>query len=87
MVIHRRSQISVSALTLSLPNLKLFLFCFFIFFVCVCVFFFSNYCLERSLFVKLKDWTSNSVDPDEPSYLYVCCLQKTVTTMLALQHN
>ena len=23
-----------------------------------------NYCLERNLYVKLKDWMSNSVDPD-----------------------
>ena len=25
----------------------------------------TNYGLKRSLYVKLKDWMSNSVDPDE----------------------
>ena len=48
-------------------------------------FFLTNYRLERSLYVslhvKLKDWMSNSVDPDEtahyePSHLDLCCLQK-----------
>ena len=42
-----------------------------------------HYRLERSLYVKFKDWMSNSVDPDEtahyaPSHLVLCCLQKTV---------
>ena len=39
--------------------------------------------MERSLYVKLKDWMSNSVDPDEtahnePSHLDLCCLQKPI---------
>ena len=39
--------------------------------------------LERDLYVKLKDWLSNSVDPDEtahhePSHLDICCLIKPV---------
>ena len=47
-------------------------------------FFFSltNYCLERRLYVKLKDWMSNSVDPDamaiELSHFDLCCLQKPI---------
>ena len=45
----------------------------------VCFFFLANFCLERSLYVKLKDRMSNSVDPDEtalyePSHLDLCCL-------------
>ena len=44
---------------------------------------FFNLLFERSLYVKLKDWTSNSVDPDEtahyePSHLDLCCLQKPI---------
>ena len=39
--------------------------------------------MERSLYVKLKDQMSNSVDPDEMvhyelSHLDLCCLQKPV---------
>ena len=39
--------------------------------------------MERSLYVKLKDWMSNSVDPDEtahyePSHLDLRCLQKPI---------
>ena len=39
--------------------------------------------MERSLYVKFKDCTSNSVDPDEtahhePSHLDLCCLQKPI---------
>ena len=30
----------------------------------VCFFILTNYRLERRLYVKLKDWMSNSVDPD-----------------------
>ena len=42
---------------------------------------FNNYQLEISLYVKLKDWMSNSIDPDEtahyePSHLDLRCLQK-----------
>ena len=44
------------------------------------LFFLTNYRLERSLYVKLKDWLSNSVHPDEtahePSHLDRCWLQK-----------
>ena len=40
-------------------------------------FFFLNYRLERSLYVKLTVWMSNSLDPDyEPSHLDLQCLQK-----------
>ena len=34
----------------------------------VCFFSLTNYRLERSLYVKLKDWISNSVDPDETAH-------------------
>ena len=49
----------------------------------VCFVLKRNYCLEPSLYVKLKDWTSNSVDPYElahyePSHLDLCCLQKPI---------
>ena len=49
----------------------------------VCFAFLTNYRLERSLYVKLKDCMSNSVDPDEtahhePSHLDLCCLQKPI---------
>ena len=45
--------------------------------------FFSNYRLERSLYVKLKDCMSNSIDPDEtahykPSHLDLSFLQKPI---------
>ena len=74
-------------LTLSMPNLRRHLSSFyvFVFFFFLLLFFFSffltNYCLERSLYVKLKDLTSNSIDPNEtahyePSHLDLCCLQK-----------
>ena len=48
--------------------------------VVVCL---TNYRLERSLYAKLKDWMSNSVDPvgtahDEPSHLDLRCLQKPI---------
>ena len=48
-----------------------------------CFFFYINYRLERSLYVKLKYGMSNSVDPnetahDEPSHLDLCCLQKPI---------
>ena len=32
------------------------------------VFILTNYRLERRLHVKLKDWMSNSVDPDETAH-------------------
>ena len=46
----------------------------------------TNYRLERYIYVKLKDWMSNSVDPDETAHwavssgcmLDVCCLQKPI---------
>ena len=46
-------------------------------------YFLTNYRLERSLYIKLKDWMSNSIDPDEtahyePSHLDLCCLQKPI---------
>ena len=45
-------------------------------------FFKTNYHLERSLYIKLKEWMSNSADPDEtahePSHLDLCCLQKPI---------
>ena len=45
--------------------------------------FIANYRLERSLYVKLKDWISNSKDPgetahDEPSHLDLCSLEKPI---------
>ena len=33
-----------------------------------CFFFLTNYRLERRLYVKLKDWMSNSVDPNETAH-------------------
>ena len=35
----------------------------------------TNYRLERRSYVKLKDWMSNSVDPDETD---LCCLKKPI---------
>ena len=40
--------------------------------------FLRNCRLKRSLYAKLKDWMSNSVDPDEPAHLDLCCLQKPI---------
>ena len=60
-----------SRLTLSLPNFRRHLLSVF------CGFFEINYCLERGLYVKLKDWTSNSVDY-KLSHLDLCCLQKPI---------
>ena len=34
----------------------------------VCFFILTNYRLKRCLYVKLKDWMSNSVDPDETTH-------------------
>ena len=34
----------------------------------VCFFILINYRLERRLYIKLKDWMSNSVDPDETAH-------------------
>ena len=57
-------------LTLSVPNLRRHLSPFS---------FLTNYRLKRSLYVKLKDWMSNSADGSyEPSHLDLCCLQKPV---------
>ena len=58
------------------------LFFFFFFFI------FTNYRLERSLYVKLKDRMSNSVDPDEtahnePSHLELRCLQTPISIACA----
>ena len=39
----------------------------------ICFFILTNYRLERRLYVKLKDWMSNSIDPDDLS-----CLQKPI---------
>ena len=53
-------------------------------YICRLPFFFLTNCrLERSLFVKLKDWMSNSVDPDETahyelSHLDLRCLQRPI---------
>ena len=74
---------NIISLTLSLLNFRRHcIVCCFLFFF----FFQTNYCLEKKkrLYIKLKDWTSNSVDPDEtahyePSHLDLCCLQKPVT--------
>ena len=35
----------------------------------VCFSFLTKYRLKRSLYVKLKDWMSNSVDPDETAHM------------------
>ena len=50
----------IYSLTLSAPNFRRHLSSVFFFFLI-----FTNYCLERRLCVRLKDWISNSVDPDE----------------------
>ena len=47
------------------------------------IIFFEHYQLERNLYVKLKAWESNSIDPDEtahyePAHLDLCCLQKPI---------
>ena len=47
--------------------------------ICRLLCFLTNYKLEISLYVKLKDWMSNNVDPDEtahdePSHLDLRCL-------------
>ena len=45
----------------------------------LCLFvFLTNHRLERSLYVKLKDWISNSVDLDETAHLNLCYLQKPI---------
>ena len=35
----------------------------------VCFSFLTNYRLTRSSYVKLKDWRSNSIDPDETAHM------------------
>ena len=62
---------TVAFLTLSVPNFRRHLPSAF--------FIITNCRLERRLYVKLKDWMSNSVDPDEPSHLDLGCLQKPYT--------
>ena len=67
-------------LTLSLPNFRRHLSSAFFFFF---FFFLTKYHLERCFYVKLKDWLSNSLDPDEtahyePCHLDLCCLQKPI---------
>ena len=53
----------LSFLTLSVPNFGRHLsFAFFFFF------FFNKLSFERRLYVKLKDWMSNSIDPDETAH-------------------
>ena len=37
--------------------------------IVVCFSFLTNYRLKRSLYVKLKDWMSNRVDPDETAHM------------------
>ena len=65
------------SLTLSAPNFRRHLSSVFFFFL-------NKLSLgKKSLYVKLKDWMSNSVDPDEtahdePSHLDLCCLQKPI---------
>ena len=46
--------------------------------------------MERSFYLKLKDWMSNSVDLDEmahfePSHLDLCCLQKPLLSPVAVK--
>ena len=64
-------------LTLSVPNFRQQLSSAFVFSLL------TNYRLERSIYATLKDWISNSVDPDkmahyELSHLDLCCLQKPI---------
>ena len=49
----------------------------------ICFFFYlkTNYRLERRLYVKLKDWTSNI----EPSHLDLCCLRKLLLSPVAVK--
>ena len=51
----------------------------------VCFFILTNCRLERRLYVKLKDWMSNSVDPDEMAHLGLCCLQKLLLSPVAVK--
>ena len=51
---------NIKPLTLSVPNFRRLVVCFS---------FLTNYRLKRSLYIKLKDWMSNSVDPDETSHM------------------
>ena len=68
-----------ASLTLSGPNFRWHLSSAFSF----SFFFLIIYSLKRSLYVKLKDWMPNSVDPGEtahhePSHLDLCCLLKHI---------
>ena len=44
----------------------------------VCFIILTNYRLERRLYVKLRDWISNSEAPDATVHLDLCCLQKPI---------
>ena len=71
-MIQSEDRLNVVQLTLSVENFRRHL-------SSACLY----YHLERSLYVKLKDWMSNRVDPDEtahnePSHLDLCCLQKPI---------
>ena len=44
----------------------------------VICFFFNKISLGKTFICKLKDWMSNSVDPDETSHLDLYCLQKPI---------
>ena len=55
--------------------------------IVVCFSFLTNYCLKRSLYVKLKDGMSNSVDPDETAHtsrliwIYTVCKSLLLSTV------
>ena len=58
--------------------------------ICRLLCFLTNYRLEISLYVKLKDWMSNSIDPDEtahyePSRLHLRCLQKPIIIVAVIE--
>ena len=44
-----------------------------------------NISWKRSLYVKLKDWITNSVDPDETAHLDLRCLQKPILSPVAVK--
>ena len=57
---HRYGKLRTCLLTLSVPNFRRHLSSAF--------FILTNFRLERRLYVKSKDWMSNSVDPDETAH-------------------
>ena len=80
LAIYRRKEIVILRIhkPFSVPNFRRHLSSVFSF-----LFFLTNYRLGRNLYVKLKDWMSNSIGPDEtahndPSHLDLCCLQKPI---------